>query len=76
MSSWIIRVVLTVGRPFPLNLDQRTFAGYVGTSQTCTNADMPEACRTKEKSRPKAASQFNPIIVDQAAINTGFDFRR
>lgn len=26
--------------------------------------------------RPKAGSQSDPMIVDQAAINAGFDFRR
>jgi hypothetical protein len=30
----------------------------------------------QKKSRPKAASQFKLMLADQAAINTGFDFRR
>ena len=30
----IIRVVLTVGRSLPVHPDQRTFAEYVGTSQS------------------------------------------
>jgi hypothetical protein len=32
---WVIRVVLTVGQPLPVYPNQRTFAGYVGMSQTC-----------------------------------------
>jgi hypothetical protein len=31
---------------------------------------------TPTKSRPKAALNSKPLIVDQAAINTGFDLRR
>jgi hypothetical protein len=30
----------------------------------------------QKKSRPKAALNSNLMIVDQAAINAGFDFRR
>jgi hypothetical protein len=32
---WVIRVVLTVGQPLPVCPNQRTFAGFVGMSQTC-----------------------------------------
>src|SRR5712671_5935186 len=38
--SWVIRVVLTVGQPLPVHPDQRTFAGYVGTFQSCHNRTL------------------------------------
>jgi hypothetical protein len=37
--NWVNRVVLTVGQPLPVHADQRTFAGYVGTS------NVPKAYR-------------------------------
>jgi hypothetical protein len=45
---------------------------------------MSEKCQTQtwqlqaaqSKSRPKAASNSNPLIADQAANIAGFDFRR
>jgi hypothetical protein len=40
--------------------------------KTCTN---PEVAYQK-KNRPKAALNFNLMMVDQAAINAGFNFRR
>jgi len=41
-------------------------------SEKCQQATSPP----KKKSRPKAALKSNLLIVDQAAINAGFDFRR
>jgi hypothetical protein len=39
-------------------------------------ADMAHRRSSKKKSRPKAALNSNQMIVDQAASNAGFDFRR
>jgi hypothetical protein len=40
-TASVIRVDLTVGQPLPVYPDQRTFAEYVGTSQTCQQRKSP-----------------------------------
>jgi hypothetical protein len=56
----------------PLEADIARWANHV---RNVPKSDMADVTR-KKKSRPRAALNSNLMILDQAAINAGFDFRR
>jgi hypothetical protein len=69
-TAWVIRVILTTGRSLPVFPNKRTFSVSAGMSQTCHE----ETYGKKEKKLPELCQ--HPIILDQVAVNKGFDFRR